>query len=137
MTEITNNGAQILVFNRNHKAYSSFRLAGTRGTVAISNVLFPDGNPPTEIQVVGLIPASEATPKEQVDRAAERAAKAQAKAEAAQAKAQARATKAQEAVEKAKAKAEAALKAAQDKAAAAAAKVAETVQTATGETAAM
>jgi hypothetical protein len=127
MTETTNgNGVQTLTFNRNHKSYSSFRLGGTRGTIAISNVLFPNGEPPQTIEVAGLIPASEAEPKEAVDKAAERAAKAQAKAEAAQQKAQARAAKAQEVAEKARKKAEEALQRAQAKAAAATSAAAKT-----------
>lgn len=110
---------QTLTFHKNNKTYSAYKLGGGRGSVCISHSLFPDGNPPQSIEVVGLIPASEAEPKEAVDKAAERAAKAQAKAEAAQQKAQARATKAQEVAEKARKKAEEALQRAQAKAAAA------------------
>jgi hypothetical protein len=114
---------QTLVFNRNHKSYSSYRLVGARGTVAVSNALFPDGVPPTTLELDGLILASEATPRVAVDKAAEQAAIAQAKADKAHAKATERANKATEAASKARAKAEAALATAQAKAAAAAASV--------------
>lgn len=104
------NGSQTAKFNRNHKGiYSSFRLPGVRGSVCVSNKLFPGGEPPAELVIAGLVPAGEEGAVGDTDKAAERAKKAQEKADAAKLKAEARATKAQLIADKAKAAAEAAL----------------------------
>ncbi len=108
---------QILTFVRDHKGvYSSFKLdGGGRGSVCITNKLFPGGVVPSTIEISGLVPAEETVKAASPDaeaKAAAAAAKAQAKADkaaekakAAAEKAEARVAKAQAAVEAAKARA--------------------------------
>jgi len=132
-----NNGVQTLTFYKNHKGiYSSFRLAGVRGSVNITNKMFVDGVIPQTIQVSGLVPEGSGEVPADVDRAAAAAAKAQERAEKAKAKAEARAAKAQAIADKAKAAAEAALARAA-KAQEAASKSGATSGEQTGETAGM
>lgn len=108
--ETNGNGVQVLTFYKNHKGiYSSFRLAGNRGSVNITNKLFIDGVIPQTIQVSGLVPEGTGDVPADVDKAAAAAAKAQEKADKAQEKAKVRAEKAQAIADKAKAAAEAAL----------------------------